>query len=58
MGDADGDGAVNIADVAELIDYLLSGIGSGIDVGAADIDGDGLVTIADVADIIDTLLKQ
>ena len=58
LGDADGDGTVGIADVTELIDYLLAGSGSGLDMGAADVDGDGTVSIADVTELIDTLLNQ
>ena len=58
LGDADGDGTVGIADVTELIDYLLSGSGNGLDMGAADVDGDGVVGIADVTELIDTLLNQ
>ena len=58
LGDADGDGALSIGDVTDLIDYLLSGSGNGLDMGAADVDGDGSITIADVTDLIDTLLHQ
>lgn len=58
LGDADGDGMVGIADVTNLIDYLLSGSGNGLDRGAADVDGDGVVGIADVTELIDTLLNQ
>ena len=56
-GDADGDGNVNISDVTALIDYLLSGNASGIDLGGADINQDGKVNISDVTDLIDYLLK-
>ena len=58
LGDADGDGKVGIADVVGLIDYLLSGDGKGLDMGAADVDGDGKVSIADVTELIDTLLSR
>ena len=57
LGDADGDGTVGIADVTELIDYLLAG-GNGLDMGAADVDGDGMVSIADVTELLDTILNQ
>lgn len=58
LGDADGDGLLTIGDVTNLIDYLLSGSGNGLDRGAADVDGDGVVGIADVTELIDTLLNQ
>ena len=56
-GDADGDGDVNISDVTALIDYLLTGNTSGIDLDGADVNQDGKVNISDVTDLIDYLLK-
>ena len=56
-GDVDGDGNVNIADVTALIDYLLSGNVSGINVSAADCNLDGKVNISDVTSLIDYLLS-
>ena len=55
-GDVDMDGSVNIADVTALIDYLLNGNGSSINVAAADINNDGEVNISDVTTLIDKLL--
>lgn len=55
VGDVNGDGEVNIADVTALIDYLL-GSGS-VNVDAADINGDSTVNIADVTALIDKLLS-
>ena len=56
-GDVDGDGSVNISDVTALIDYLLSGNASGINVSAADCDQDNSVNISDVTSLIDYLLS-
>jgi hypothetical protein len=56
-GDADGDGDVNISDVTALIDYLLTGNTSDIDLDGADVNQDGKVNISDVTDLIDYLLK-
>ena len=56
-GDADGDGNVNISDVTALIDYLLNGNASDIDVDSADMNQDGNVIISDVTDLIDYLLR-
>ena len=47
LGDVNGDGNVNIADVTALIDYLLSGNGD-VNIKAADVNIDGAVNIADV----------
>ena len=56
-GDVDGDGEVSISDVSMLIDYLLTGNASGVDLTGADADQDGEVAIADVSAIIDYLLS-
>ena len=56
-GDVNGDGNVNIADVSDLIDYLLSSDASQIVMENADMDGDGNVNIADVSDLIDLILN-
>lgn len=57
IGDVDGSGEVGIADVADLIDYLLSQDAAAINVDAADVDGNGEIGIADVADLIDYILR-
>ena len=56
VGDVNMDGSVNIADVTTLIDYLLGGDESLIDIVAADVEQDGMVNIADVTALIDRLL--
>ena len=55
MGDVNHDGGVNIADVTNLIDYLLDN-SVAIYTDCADINGDGDINIADVAMLIDSLL--
>ena len=55
VGDVNTDGAVNIADVTALIDYLLSG--GDIDLYCADVNGDSSINIADVTALIDKLLS-
>ena len=56
-GDVNGDGSVNISDVTALIDYLLSGNASGINMSGADTNQDGSINIADVTALIDFLLS-
>ncbi len=56
-GDVNGDGSVNISDVTALIDYLLSGNASGINLSGADCDQDGSINISDVTALIDYLLS-
>ena len=57
MGDVDNNGEVNITDVTVLIDYLLTGNASGINLTAADCNKDGYVSIGDVTTLIDYLLN-
>ncbi len=56
-GDVDADGNVTISDVTALIDYLLSGNASEVNLTAADCDLDGGITISDVTALIDYLLS-
>ena len=58
LGDVNGDGEVNIADVTALIDYLLGNNAStSIHLEVADINGDNDINIADVTKLIDQLLN-
>jgi M6 family metalloprotease-like protein len=57
LGDVNDDGFVNIADVTDLIDYLLNNDASLINMNAADISADGMINISDVTDLIDMLLR-
>ena len=56
-GDADGNAKVTISDVTTIIDYLLNGYSTGINMDNADVDGSGNVTIEDVTLLIDFLLR-
>lgn len=55
-GDVNDDSVVNIADVTTLIDYLLYGDESVLNLENADCNRDGGVNIADVTTLIDYLL--
>ena len=56
MGDINGDGNINISDVATLINYLLEGESDRIEF--ADVNLDGSVNISDVASLINRLLNN
>ena len=56
-GDVNDDGKVSIADVTSLINYLLSGDASLVNLKAADVDGSGNVSITDVTTLINYLLS-
>ena len=58
LGDVNMDGLVNITDVTALINFLLSGSTSGIDVDAADVNGDTNINISDVTALINLLLNS
>ena len=57
-GDVNGDGSVNIIDVTALINYLLGGSASDINMTAADCNTDGSVNITDVTALINYLLSN
>ena len=54
VGDVNGDGEVNIADINAVIDMILSGRFN----EKGDVNGDGEVNIADINAIIDKILNQ
>ena len=56
LGDANGDGDVNIADVSDMIDYLLGITPEYFYIVNADLNEDESVNIADVTSAIDMLL--
>lgn len=57
LGDADGNGMVDISDLTCIIDYLLGTEYAGFSFYGADVDGDSLITIADVTALIDWLME-
>jgi hypothetical protein len=57
VGDVNGDGHVTISDVTALINYLLSGDDTNVNVKAADVNQDGNTTIGDVTALINLLLN-
>ena len=58
LGDVNNDGKVTINDVTDLINYLLNGVDTGLNLDAADMNEDTNVTISDVTEIINYLLNH
>ena len=56
-GDVNGDGEVAIGDVSALIDCLLTGDATGINLESANCNNDSEVSISDVSSLIDFLLN-
>lgn len=56
VGDVNGDGAVDVADVSCVIDIVLQLTAASDYPGNADINGDGIVDVADVSATIDIVL--
>ena len=52
LGDVNGDGSINIADIVMVIDFILEGIYNPY----ADMNGDGILTISDINAIIAIVL--
>ncbi len=57
-GDANGDGAVTIADANGVVNYFLGVSDTNIDLNAADTNGDGEITIADANAIVNVFLNE
>lgn len=58
IGDVNGDGEVNIADINTLNDIILGGHVDELTRGRADVNGDHEVSIADVNAVIDIILSK
>ena len=57
IGDVNRDGYVNISDVTCIINYILNGEGSNIDLEAAELNGDGTINISDAIKLINMILQ-
>ncbi len=55
-GDVNGSGLVNMDDLSALINYLLTGNDTGIDMTGADVNSSGLVNMDDLSTLINYLL--
>ena len=56
LGDVNCDGEINITDISDLIDYILTGKMGHVNLTTADANCDGEINISDVTTIIDILL--
>ena len=58
LGDANGDGKVNITDAVAVVDYILGNAPEGFNAEAADVNKDGNVNITDAVGIVDIILNE
>ena len=58
LGDANGDGAINVSDVSAIISHILGLTPDGFDAAAADVNGDGIINVTDVTAVINIILNR
>lgn len=58
MGDVNGDGAVNVMDVVEMVSYIMENPSENFDFDAADFDGNGTVNVMDLVNLIDLIMSN
>ena len=57
LGDANGDGKVDINDALCIVNYVLNNPLANFNVTAADVDGDGEITITDAVDVVNAIMN-
>ena len=57
LGDANGDGTVNAADIVEVVNYIMNNPASKFVIDGADANHDGTVNVADIVMIVNTILS-
>ena len=58
LGDANGDGKVDMNDALLIVNYLMGNPPAGFIAAAADVNGDGVVDIADAVALLDIIMNQ
>ena len=58
IGDANGDGKVDINDAVCIMNYLVGKLNTTFAYGAADVDGDGNVDISDAVGVVNIILNK
>lgn len=58
LGDANGDGIVNISDVTYLLNAVISEDFSGIDISNSDMNNDGIINITDVTMLVSLVMSM
>jgi len=58
IGDANGDGTVNAADIVEIVNYIMGSPSREFKMGGADANVDGVVNAADIVLIVNIIMGQ
>ena len=56
LGDANGDGTVNAADIVEVVNYIMNNPTSKFVIDGADANHDGTVNAADIVAIVNIIM--
>ena len=57
-GDANGDGAVNVTDIVEMVNYILGKPSANFNKEAADVNSDGEVNVTDIVSVVNIILSD
>jgi len=57
-GDANGDGAVNVTDIVEMVNYILGKPSANFNKEAADVNSDGEVNVTDIVSVVNIILSN
>lgn len=57
MGDANGDGMINVTDIVSMISHILGELDSNFIFAAADVNGDETINVTDIVGVIDIILN-
>ncbi len=58
VGDANGDGQVNVADIVEIVNCILGRASEKFNDKAADVNGDGEVNVTDIVSVVSIILSS
>ena len=58
LGDANGDGKVNVTDIVEMVNYILGKPSANFNKAAADVNGDGEVNVTDIVSVVSVILAS
>lgn len=57
LGDANGDGEVNVSDIVEIVNYIMGKPSANFVQAAADLNGDGEINVTDVVKVVSIIMS-